>query len=199
MSDKITAASPEELRQRGEELKKEATKVRLQADQRAKLLEAEGNGFIRFAEEVSGIERQRIAVENGQSTVTGSASKRRGRPPKSAVAVATATDGKRRGRPPGSKNKSAAEKAADEKTQAKRAKARNERVLDDVVLEVLKESGKEMRIKDVVIAVRKKGYKSNAEKFEQIVYQKLLKLSSDPAVATKNKDDDRKTVFKAAA
>jgi hypothetical protein len=181
------AASSTDLQRQADELLRQATEIRTEASQRAELLEKQAQILLNTIRELAQI-----------TTPV----RRRGRPPKNPPATPESGQSVKRGRgrPLGRKNKTPAERAAEERARQQKAKNRNSRTLDDYVLEVLQDNKKDMRLKDVVVAVRKKGYKSKAQKFENMVYQRLLKLSSDPAVAVKGKDaHTNKVVFRAAA
>jgi TolA-binding protein len=134
------------------------------------------------------IETEIQLIESGKTTqvksgrkVGNSIKRSPGRPkgsknkPKVDAASASASTEKRGpGRPKGSKNKPKVGTSEPKTSETQRA--RNEKSLSVVCLEVLK-GKKGLKLPEIVEAVLKSGYKSNTKgDFSQIVYQTLYKL-----------------------
>jgi hypothetical protein len=131
------------------------------------------------------------------------------------VAAATVhvpvADAPHRGRPKGSKNatesvaataaKKTGRPANGEKADGRKNRHKNTTTLESAILSVITESGgNELMIEQVVAGVRKYGYKSSAENFSNIVYQKLLELNTEKNLLTKRRDENtRKVLFKPTA
>lgn len=74
---------------------------------------------------------------------------------------------------------------------------KNDAPLHEYILKALKGKTKGLELKDIVVAVKKSGFKSNAKDFSQTCYVALYKLMNDKKV-TKDAESKRYSVQKAA-
>lgn len=124
---------------------------------------------------------------------TGTAPKKRGRPPKNpAQAPATvSTDGvpaapKKRGRPP--KNPNAVPVVKEKRLE-----------LPSLLQTIVQTHGKPMKHEELVVAARTAGYKSDASDFSNMVYQCLVKLVKKGTFAKANEGKNAEYTFRAAS